>query len=309
MLWTIHFFLFGPHLLVKDARGILSETREGDSDYALINPLLSCGDTFSHLLNRTTQELEATLRSRISSEENKGNLVNGAVYFRSLNGGPAFGIHEDTLFIPGSLLKVPLVLSVYKKAEKDTSLLSKQIIYDGGSVPYVEHYQSDTIKIGSTYTVEDLVKAALVHSDNNAAILLTQLISVDDLDDSYKDLGMQIPTQGADYQTTVQTYASFFRILYNATYLTHDASEHLLEILTQTTFNEGLIKGLPQGVKVAHKFGERALADGVVQLHDCGIVYKPGDPYLICVMMQGHSYDTLAGEISSISKIVYDAVQ
>ena len=108
---------------------------------------------------------------------------------------------------------------------------------------------------------------------------------------------------------TVKTYASFFRILYNGTYLTQRDSEHLLSLLSQSSFTQGLIAGLPTDMVVAHKFGEASLPDGTHQLHDCGIVYKPNQPYLICVMTKGTNFNTLAGVISHISKTVYKTIQ
>jgi hypothetical protein len=64
---------------------------------------------------------------------------------------------------------------------------------------------------------------------------------------------------------------------------------------------------------VAHKFGEHTsqLSDGTVvsrELHDCGVIYFPGKPYLLCVMTKGSDFPTLAGVISTISRIAYNYV-
>jgi beta-lactamase class A len=235
-------------------------------------------------------------------------LSEASVYFRQLNGGPWFGINEDTLFTPGSLLKVPLIMSIYMKAEKDPTLLTKTILFEGGSALATEHYTSEQIEVGKIYSVEDLARATLVHSDNNATLLLTQLVDKDEIEASYTNLGITVPTMGQDYTMSVRTYASFFRILFNATYLNREHSNHLLESLTKAAFHDGLVAGLPKGVTVAHKFGERSYGNGAsLQLHDCGIVYKARSPFLLCVMMRGDSgnYDTLAKNIQDIATLVY----
>ncbi len=283
---------------------------ELDSKYRLINPLLACGDdNFSRFSNGASSALEEKIRSFLTSQESAGTLSNGAVYFRELNGGPWFGINAGEMFTPGSLLKVPLVMSVYLKSESVPTLLKDSVLYEGGTAPATEHFTSATIDEGGTYSVEDLAKATLINSDNNAALLLAQLISQNELNASYAQLGIQTPTSGQDYTMSVRTYASFFRILFNATYLNHDDSEHLLDLLSQTTFTQGLVAGVPSGVTVAHKFGERAYQEAggasTVQLHDCGIVYKPDHPYLICVMMRGNDYDALSKDIQAISALVY----
>jgi hypothetical protein len=135
--------------------------------------------------------------------------------------------------------------------------------------------------------------------------LLTHVISVADLDASYSDLAVIVP-QTDQYTMTVSTYAGFFRVLYNATYLNHADSEHLLDLLSQSSFTKGLVAGVPAGVAVAHKFGERGYNNPAIpdQLHDCGIVYAK-KPYVVCIMTQGRGYDAMAGIIANISKMIY----
>ena len=89
-------------------------------------------------------------------------------------------------------------------------------------------------------------------------------------------------------------------------------SEKALKILNNAILeNSRLVAGLPSDVKISHKFGEReAKENGVTiqQLHDCGIVYYPKYPYLICIMTKGKDFNKLSGVIADISKIVYGEV-
>jgi len=74
-------------------------------------------------------------------------------------------------------------------------------------------------------------------------------------------------------------------------------------------YKEGLVGGLPEGIKVAHKFGERAYEEsGVKQFHDCGIIYYPNKPYLLCVMTRGDDFNTLQGIVRQVSQTVYQTV-
>jgi hypothetical protein len=77
-------------------------------------------------------------------------------------------------------------------------------------------------------------------------------------------------------------------------------------------YKDGLIAGVPSNITISHKFGERELTDEkgnvVNQLHDCGIVYYPEHPYLLCIMTRGKNIDNLSRSISAISKIVYQEV-
>lgn len=279
---------------------------ELDHSYRFINPLLACGEgEFNHLGNDETKQLEEMISSLTDRLKSEGKITDAGIYFRQLKGGPWMGVNYDTKFGPGSLLKVPLAMSVFESAETKPELLGEQVYFEGGDSGVQEYFTSDTIRTGSTYTVLELVRAALVHSDNNAALLLAQVVGNNRLLESYSQLGIDMPTFGKDYVTTVRNYASFFRVLYNGTYLSHEYSEQLLTILSESTFNKGIVAGVPKGTPVAHKFGERALVgESSVQLHDCGIIYKPENPYLLCVMMRGNDFNTIASAIAEVSRTV-----
>lgn len=83
----------------------------------------------------------------------------------------------------------------------------------------------------------------------------------------------------------------------------------MLSLLSQSAFPQGLEAGVPQDLPVAHKFGEYDDGKGGKQLNDCGIIYKPHKPYLLCVMTEGKDLDALAKVISTISNKVYTTLQ
>ena len=122
----------------------------------------------------------------------------------------------------------------------------------------------------------------------------------------YNDLGV---LAAEDAQTiSVKSYATLFRILYNATYLNNAMSDKALQILAGADYADGLKAGVPQETAVAHKFGEAAatLTDGSTghELHDCGIVYT-GEPYTICIMTKGKNVDDLAALIADLNRSAY----
>ena len=116
----------------------------------------------------------------------------------------------------------------------------------------------------------------IAFSDNEAKNMILENLDTETLDKIYSDLGIDIPgLRSPDDFMTVKEYSSFFRILYNATYLNKKMSEKALEYLSHSNFSKGLLGKLPADVVVAHKFGERGLADSnTKQLHDCGIIYN-----------------------------------
>jgi beta-lactamase class A len=125
--------------------------------------------------------------------------------------------------------------------------------------------------------------------------------------ETLRELGLIAPRSNLEATITTQDYASIFRLLYNSPYLSVDNSEKILSLMAISPFDSGLVAGVPADIKVANKFGER-FNENEKQLHDCGIIYYPGNPYLLCVMTKGDDWNKLTEIISAVSKIVYDEV-
>jgi hypothetical protein len=286
---------------------------ENDTNYRFINPILFCQDqAVSGLSNAISNKIESQVTDYINQKKDSGELVDAAMYYRDLNTGPWAIVNRRLMTAPSSLLKVPLAISIYKHSESENNFLTKTLTYSGGSdVDQGQHFAPpDRPHQNFAYNIEDLVKFAVVDSDNTSVFLLSKLLSDEELKDSYEKLGIPPPTTDkGEYQLDVRTIASYFRVLYNASYLNQADSEHLLGLLSKSTFTQGIVAGLPSGVVVSHKFGEAKFPDNKLQLTDCGIVYRPTQPYLLCVVTHGNDFDKLAPIIANISKIVWDALE
>lgn len=286
-----------------------TELRSGEG-YKFINPLLECDNYHPSKINSVVI-MESEVRSYIQKiqDERKASYV--SVYFRSLNLGPWMGINEKENFSPASLLKVPIMIAAFKKAETEPDFLKKKLFYtehlDKNTVPNIS--DSILIKIGKSYTVEDLIERMIEHSDNEAKELLLRNIDGNFIMKVMADIGINTAGNMTQDFVSVKDYSGFFRLLYNATYLNRVMSEKALSILSKTSFQKGIVSGVPQGTIVSHKFGERAFSESSTkQLHECGIVYLSGNPYLICIMTRGTDFTQLASVIADISAIVYKDV-
>lgn len=136
---------------------------------------------------------------------------------------------------------------------------------------------------------------------------LIQLIGEDKVFKVYDDLKLHRPSEDKEGYT-VQEYSYLFRVLYNGTYLSKELSERVLELLSKTKFANGIVAGVPSGTVVSHKFGIKTLSDDVRELHDCGIVYYPENPYFVCVMTRGYNFDDLSSILKTISEKIWNNV-
>lgn len=283
-----------------------SQEEQHEKGYQLISPLLNCSNASSHSL--VLSDLKNRAQNIINLSLKNKQISHLSLYFRDLNNGPWFGINETKTFSPASLMKVPLLISYLKNAESNPKILDKKIFVTMQRSEALSQniIPANQITTGQEYSVNEFLEHMIKYSDNLAANTL--LMNADSLilNKIYDDMNIIFPTNGnTENFMTVIDYASFFRILYNASYLNRDMSEMALNILSQTEFKNGLVGGIPANIIVAHKFGERVLMDSK-QIHDCGIIYKPNKPYLLCIMTRGDNLTQMTEVIKNISQSIFN---
>lgn len=291
--------------------------RQSNTAYLFTHPLLSYEVPESTVFDQYIP-LKKELQNFIDSQIRDHKVYRVSLYFRNLNLGRWVGIHENDTYDPASLLKVPIMIAYYKYAEGHPWILDKQAVYSATANQlmkkenFAEH---STLKVGQTYSVAELIWSMITESDNGAKnlLLMTGEPRDDDFRSVFTDLGIILPAAESNYLISVKTYSLFFRVLYNATYLNPRFSEDALSLLSKATYADGLVAGIPSGTAVAHKFGEHIVRNsnggaGGAELHDCGIIYHPQTPYLLCVMTTGPDSLNLSNTIKGLSRIVFDSV-
>lgn len=287
------------------------ETTEIHKMGKLTSPLLECNISKSVMAN-TFVTFENDLRNHITQSIKAKKIIHASVYFRRLLDGGWLGINETEKFTPASLLKVPNMIALLKESETDPNLLTKKLMYQKKYFEGTPFYEPEKqLQINKSYEVDDLITRMVVYSDNESMFLLRDNFDSEIFNKLYADLGITEPDDTiSDDFMTVKTYASFFRILFNASYLSVPMSEKALTLLTKISYDKGIVSGVPEGIIVAHKFGERTYNNETEkQLHDCGIIYQPGNPYLLCIMTRGTDFETLSDVIKELSSSVWNEMQ
>jgi beta-lactamase class A len=284
-----------------------------DTDYVYLNESTICEPPSIKKTGyaKTQDELTKYINDEIAA----GNLSGASIYFRDLEDGPVWGVNELAEFAPASLLKLPLALVYLSQAERDPKVLEQKLSFPENPPweRYVQSYSpSRSAQPNQSYTVEELLVYMLKYSDNNAyGTLQTYLEETGQeqlIRQTFLELGILAPEGIYDEVVSVRRYASIYRALFNSSFINPDLSEKVLAWLADSDFDRGLDAKLPRELKIANKFGERSLPDGTKQLHDCGIVYYPENPYLICVMTKGVDFDKQLNVINHISEEIYKEV-
>ena len=293
--------------------GQFKPLRKSLPEFSLINPLVGIDSPNAFGINLFT-ETENRLRNLIDMKRETG-LLDVGVYYRDLNSSIWFGIDEGKEFIPASLLKMTYALAAYKKGEADPSFLDRRFAYtEEIAAETRQRDNADTttvLEIGKLYSTQELIRIMLEMSDNGARDILDRVIEQRYLDEVFMYLGIYAPSAANNFEISTADYALFFRMLYSSTFINEIHSEEMLSMLTTTDFPYGITQLLPSKIPVAHKWGVfnfPANEQNVIlhEFHDCGIVYEPEKPYLLCVMTKGTNQDVLLQFIAESSRIIYE---
>ena len=273
--------------------------------YKMIKPLLSANQKREY---SGFTALKAKIGNLIEDNKKNSVLSSASVYLYNFNDGKWLSVNPDESYNPGSLIKLPMLITYLKESENDPALLNRKFTFEGaGNIP-TQTFTSASVKKGNSYTVNELLHYMIANSDNNATKLLNEHVVIKDFVKTFTDIQLPEPNvSDRNYQITAKNYSNFFVVLYYATYISKANSERAMELLSECDFKDGMLKELPANLKVAHKFGEWGdNRIGLHELHEAGVVYLNNKPYLLTVMTKGSNTKDLSTVITRVSKLVYD---
>jgi beta-lactamase class A len=275
--------------------------------YSFIKPLISAKP-----VNESAKYagIKETAERVIQNSKDDGTLESASVYVRDFEKSDWFCINQEEKYMPGSLLKVPELITFLKMEEQNPGTLDRQLTF---SHPFAADKKanilSKSIELGHSYTIRELLKYMIEYSDNNATYLLNQNINVATFQKVFVDLGLDCPDWNAStFYVSSKNYSVFMEALFNASYLTIKNSEYAVSLLTKSDFEDGIRKGIPvNNLRIAHKFGESGTNINK-QLHESAIFYINNEPYLITVMTKGNrnvDFPRLAKVIQEVAGSIY----
>ncbi|MBP6926180.1 MAG: serine hydrolase [Candidatus Pacebacteria bacterium] len=297
--------------LIKQPKLITSQSiRDQAADYTFIHPLLAVSRS-EVAPSSQYEKLSHDVDNYIGKMKLSDKIDTASVYFINYKTGGSFLINTKEQYMPASLMKVVIMIAYLKLSETKPDTLSHRLRYTEELDTWLSEAERNTkseLAVGKSYTVEYLIDKMIGDSDNGATNLLITNINESYLQSVYKALGIKNPNDDPNYTISTNDYSLFFRILFNATYLSPENSEKALTVLSKATYTDGLVAGLPTNTLIAHKFGQHFIDEGGtiagVELHDCGIIYTNPGPYLLCVMTKGKTVTGNSEAIAGISKIV-----
>lgn len=275
------------------------------SAYPHINPAVTAGLDKHFIINfRPLRKQFEEIQARFPQKT--------FIYFAYLNNAAWVGINEREEFTAASTIKVPLAMALLKAVEEGKLQLADSYGIEDFDLDY---NFGDLYKEGADQelTVEELLAIMLEQSDNTAQVAITHTFNrigiTDPLWPVYGALGWEfgaplaaIGTTSSYSKISLKTLANLFLSLYDAKYVSVEHSNKILTHLANTPFKDKIEAGVPQGITVSHKIGV-AVPDDTYS--DCGIVYAPNRPYLLCLGSVGASEERAVEFMKEVSKAAY----
>jgi beta-lactamase class A len=246
------------------------------------------------------------LRNNLKTETDPFGTSFG-MYFEYLPTGTSIGVNSTDEFHAASLFKTPIVMAYYHTRERlgktdDPIITLKPEDLDS---QFGNLWQKGA---GYQLKASEAVRLALEESDNTAAKSLVPYVGSVDFEAVYQGLDIDLTVDKDGAVLTPKSYASIFKALYFSSVLSKDSSQEILNYLAHSKFPDKLAAGVPSNITIAHKIGDFVEKNGNGEAFmDCGIVYIPRRPYLLC-MVSKTDEQTARERMQDISKMIYDFV-
>lgn len=244
---------------------------------------------------------EAGLQAILREADLPGGTL--GVYVRNLPTGASASLNADRPFPAASLIKVPIMVEVFKQQRL------KRFSWDDQLVVGREHWTDGSgvlqARVGDSLSIGELLRLMIVQSDNIAANMLTDLVGVDNINQTMAAMGLKNTRmvdrfrENAMPTTSAEDMGHLLELIATGRLVDAQTSEEAVRLMEQRQAQAWLADGLPWWGKLAHKWGDLPHAR-----HDAGIIYTPRNQIVIVVLTENGTPAVAAEQIGQISRKV-----
>ena len=239
------------------------------------------------------------------------------VYVRDLKGDYGYGIRPDESFFGASVLKIPVMVAVYRKIDAaeispSTTVQITPADWAAGAGNLQYEYA------GTPHTIEEYLWRMMLRSDNVATNVLTRVAGgrekVNEVARSmgtkdtvlYQKLSSEravVPSLGN--RTTPQDMTAMLESIYDGRAASQESCRRMVALMRQNTVERWLKSGIPKGadVDVAHKAGWLYKV-----YNEVAIVYHEDRPYAVAILAKYGPKKVDKGEdlVKNVSRRVWE---
>ena len=238
------------------------------------------------------------------------------LYVWDLDKDFGYGIRPDEQFFTASIIKVPIMVAVYRKVDAGELEFSQQIeIKEEDWAAGAGWLQWE--KAGTKQTVGDLLLLMMTQSDNVAANALVRTVGgADHVNEVARSMGaddtllyQKVSSErgvvpALDNRSTPRDMATMMRQIAEGKAASEKSCGYMIDLMHQDKLDWWLDAGLPQGVDAANKAG------WLYRVYDeVGIVENDDRRYVIAILSKHGTADVYQGQdlIKKLSSAVWES--
>jgi beta-lactamase class A len=245
------------------------------------------------------------------------------IYLRHLASGATVEIRSDEVFPTASLIKVPLLLTLFSQVDAGVLDLDEDLAYPE-TLTYQHTEATDVVGYmlpGQTLPLSELAFLMVSISDNHASLWIQGLIGGGEAvnswleDKGYQQTRVNSRTPGREEarslhgwgQTTPREVAEMLVMIREGRAVSHRMSEQMYRLLTSSYWRDEALSQIPPTVQAASKQGAVSRSRSEVLL-----VNAPAGDYVLSVITRNQTDTSYEPDnegfrlIRSISRAVYE---
>src|SRR5919112_5373408 len=198
--------------------------------------------------------------------------THGVVVFDPYS-GETVSLNADRRFVAASLSKLYALLTLYRAASAGELSLDDEITMRSSDVwaygTGVLYKHPDKYPVGYTMTLRECAKFMIKESDNTAELMLHRYLEEQRIEAELHRIGADSTRYWHPINTTTPNdILLVLKSIADPSYTSPQLSADMLELMTNTSFEERLPRPLPEETRVAHKIGSYEST-----FSDAGIVF------------------------------------
>jgi len=219
--------------------------------------------------------------------------------------GERVAMDADHRFLAASLNKLPVLMTLYRAAASGKVDLDDKISMQASDVQAYGTGVLYTYPVGYTMTLRECASLLIKESDNTAWKMLDRYLGRDYIRSELYGVGARSTEYWIPNTTTPEDVLLMLEKIADPSYTTPDLSAEMLEVMTNTSFEDRLPQPLPEGTRVSHKIGYYGTT-----FADAGVVFPEGardarDAYLMVVIASDTSELASRAATQEMSLVTY----
>lgn len=243
-----------------------------------------------------SQKTDRRLQSKIEESINGFNGDIG-IYIKNLRTGKIIAINADTIFPTASIVKVPILVGVMDKIQKEELKYDQELVYKD-SLLYEGVDILGSFKTGEKIALKKVIMLMMTTSDNTASLWLQTLAGsgtrINEILDSMrlKNTRVNSRTTGRENyrsaygwgQTTPYEIGTLLEMIYRNQLFSSAACERMMRCLGRNFWDDNeAISQVPPYIEV---FSKNGCVDAVRS--EVLLVNAPNNPYIFCLFTKNN---------------------